>query len=309
MRRDNLGFLFLIKSDGMTLKTELFVGVLAAALAVHGKSCKDLTQQEKREIADLVRRQFNFLPETQLYVSDTHDLPGGCYKRLSLSLLSGEQVAQDFYLSPDHRYLSLKVFDIKLYSPERERAQYERLREALSDQSTPTLGSKEAPVMISLFTDWQCPFCRDAENTLREQIRPRYGNKVVLAIHDFPLPDHPWAFSAATALRCIHTEQPEQFWPMADYVEEHQSAFSADTFIPLFTDRVSSRPALNLSVFRKCLESGEPLKVIANDQRLGRDLEITSTPTIFINGHRIEGAAGFGPLSQYIDEELAKIAK
>src|SRR3989475_10754666 len=64
------------------------------------------------------------------------------------------------------------------------------------------LGNRKAPVTIVEFSDYQCPYCRNVEATLK-QVLAKYGDKVNLAYRDFPLTAiHPQAMIAAEASRC-----------------------------------------------------------------------------------------------------------
>ena len=84
----------------------------------------------------------------------------------------------------------------------------------------PEIGSKDAPVTIVEFSDFQCPFCGRAEPTLK-QVREKYGDKVRLIYLDFPLGIHDHAIDAASAGRCAGEQG--KFWQFHDAMFADQS--------------------------------------------------------------------------------------
>ncbi|HEY6417944.1 MAG TPA: thioredoxin domain-containing protein, partial [Candidatus Binataceae bacterium] len=89
----------------------------------------------------------------------------------------------------------------------------------------PELGAKDAPVTIVEFADFQCPYCKGSEDSLKG-IRDKYGAKVRLVYMDYPLSFHAHAFDAAKAARCANEQ--DKFWPYHDV---------------LFTDQAKLTPA------------------------------------------------------------------
>ena len=84
----------------------------------------------------------------------------------------------------------------------------------------PTLGAKDAPVTIVEFTDFQCPYCKASEATLK-QLRDKYGDKIRLVHMDFPLPFHAHSLDAAKAARCANDQG--KFWQFHDSLFANQS--------------------------------------------------------------------------------------
>ena len=92
-------------------------------------------------------------------------------------------------------------------------------RVAVNSSGHPALGAKDAPVTIVEFTDFQCPFCKATEATLK-QLREKYGDKIRLVHMDFPLPFHSHALDAAKAARCANEQG--KFWPFRDALFANQ---------------------------------------------------------------------------------------
>src|SRR5262245_30920145 len=73
----------------------------------------------------------------------------------------------------------------------------------------PEKGPKNAPVTMIAFSDYECPFCRKAEETV-EQVLKTYEGKIRYVFRDYPLPFHQNARPAAVAAACAN--QQGKFW-------------------------------------------------------------------------------------------------
>src|SRR5215469_4441987 len=89
----------------------------------------------------------------------------------------------------------------------------------------PTLGPGDASVTIVEFTDFQCPFCKRSEDTVK-QLRAHYGDKVQFVHMDFPLSFHSHALDAAKAARCANEQG--KFWQYRDALFADQSKLSSN---------------------------------------------------------------------------------
>ena len=93
----------------------------------------------------------------------------------------------------------------------------------------PSFGSPNAPLTLVLFSDFQCPLCREEAKSLRENLPKSFPNDVRVFFKDMPLEAiHPWAKPAAMAGRCVYREKPAAFWSYHDWMYEHQSEINAE---------------------------------------------------------------------------------
>jgi protein-disulfide isomerase len=148
------------------------------------------------------------------------------------------------------------------------------------------------------FSDFQCPYCRAAEGTVKE-IRAKYGDRVKFVYMDFPLGFHEHAMDAARAARCAGEQ--DKFWEYHDALFQDQSKLGdAD---------LKSRAAklgLDTKKFSACFDKGEPDALIKADQTQGAALGVTGTPTFYINGRELTGAQPPEKFAELIDDELSK---
>ena len=159
-------------------------------------------------------------------------------------------------------------------------------------------GDANAPVTIVEFSDFQCPFCKQAESTL-QAILAKYGSKVRLAFMDFPLREiHPRAQGAAEAARCAGEQG--KFWEYHDVLYADQTKLDGPALI-------ASARALKLdeTAFQACLASGKFKSQIDADLAEGQKAGVSGTPGFFINGVFLSGSQPQVEFEKAIDTQLA----
>jgi protein-disulfide isomerase len=162
----------------------------------------------------------------------------------------------------------------------------------------PSLGSADTPVTIVAFSDYQCPYCHRAQETV-EDVLELYGGKVRLVHRDFPLDFHAGAVPAARAARCAGEQ--DRFW---DY---HRGLLSRMTdYSESDLKRRADELELDPEAFAECLASGRHDDAIQASFQQARELGVSATPTFFINGRRLEGARSIEHFVEVIDEELVR---
>ena len=166
----------------------------------------------------------------------------------------------------------------------------------------PSRGAPEAAVTIVEFEDFQCPFCKKAQDTVQE-VLARYKDKVRLVHRDFPLqPLHPASIKAHEAARCA--EEQGKFWEYRDLLYQNAPAAGPEQLTTY-----ARKLGLNPDDFNKCVDSGKFKTVVQRDEDEGERLGLTGTPAFFINGRLLSGAQPESAFTRMIDEELNKRAR
>jgi len=148
----------------------------------------------------------------------------------------------------------------------------------------PTLGPADAKVVVVEFADFQCPFCKQVEPTVR-QLMSEYGDRVRFVFRDFPVSDaHPMAQISAEAGGCAWKQAPNVFWAFHDRVYQNQDALSRENLV-----QWAVLAGANQSAFEACLNSGEFTQEVQQDFNDGVALGVRATPTFFFNGRRVQG--------------------
>ena len=174
-------------------------------------------------------------------------------------------------------------------------------RFAVSPDDDPSRGAASAPITIVEFSDFQCPFCTRAEDTITE-VLTKYGDRVRLVFRDFPLSIHPLAEGAAIAADCAREQG--KYWEMNRAMYANPSKLSP-------ADLAATAATLGLDVerFNACMASPESRAEVAKDMADGQALGISGTPTFFINGVMIVGARELEVFTRTIDRELERLGQ
>jgi protein-disulfide isomerase len=166
----------------------------------------------------------------------------------------------------------------------------------VATDNEPFLGPENAPVTIVEFSDFQCPYCRQAQGALK-QLMAVYEGKVKLVFRDFPLRNiHPQAQKAAEAAQCAAEQQ--QFWPY------HDKLFAASSLQMDELKKFAQELELNLEQFTACLDSSKYAGGIDADMRAGQNVGVNATPTFFVNGYLLSGAASYERFKELVDAAL-----
>ncbi len=175
-------------------------------------------------------------------------------------------------------------------------------RTKIQTKDAPILGDSKASVTLVEYSDFECPVCRNLHDVLRGML-PNYP-QVRVIFKDFPIEQlHPWARTAALAGRCAYQQDPRAFWKIYDFIYDGQDLISAENAWAKMND-FAERSGLDAGTFKSCLASPEATAAVNASRANGQELEVTSTPTLFVNGRRI---VGVDPhlIEQYIQYELA----
>jgi len=162
----------------------------------------------------------------------------------------------------------------------------------------PSRGPATAKVTIVEFSDFQCPFCSRAKETV-DEVMEAYGDKIRLVFRNFPLGFHDKAAGAAKAGLCAADQG--QFWPMHDRMFSHQDKLGTE-------ELKAGAKALGLDTarFDRCLDSDEKAAALAKDKADGEAAGVSGTPAFFVNGRLLSGAQPVEAFRQIIDAELAR---
>lgn len=150
-------------------------------------------------------------------------------------------------------------------------------------------GQPNAPVVIMEFADFQCPACGDFSRFSEPLLEEHIANGTVRFVwYDYPLVEiHANAMLASRAGRCANEQN--QFWPYHDYVFGQQTQWAEQRNpVNLFIG-YAEQAGLDRNAFATCLRSDKYQKEVSESRQLGSTLGVSGTPTLFVNGRRLEG--------------------
>ncbi len=172
-------------------------------------------------------------------------------------------------------------------------------------------GPASAPVLIVSFDDLECPYCAKMHAELFPALLDRYKNRVHIVYRDFPLDMHPWAMRAAVDTNCVAAQSPTGYWNLVDYIHAHaaemggteKSLAKANDMLDSLSRDEGARQKLNAPELNACLAKQDQT-AIKESIKLGEGLNLDATPTLFINGEKIEGAEPIEDVYRIIDNAL-----
>jgi protein-disulfide isomerase len=279
-----------------SLRFLLLAGLLlsVAQPAVDKKSALD-----KPTLEAYVRHLFVWGSQIKVDISDPKPAPLPGMLEVNVHASAGN-ASQDllFYISKDgQKIVQGSVFDVK-ENP--FKADLDKLKTDLQ----PSFGTPGAPVVLVLFSDFQCPYCKEEAKMLRSNLLSAYPKQVHAYFKDLPLEQiHPWAKPAAIAGRCVFKQNPAAFWDYHDWIYEHQGEITKENFRDKVMEFAKGKEIDALQLGR-CLDTRATEAEVDKSVSEARALRVTSTPTLFVNGRRLPAQVAWPDLRQIIDQEI-----
>jgi protein-disulfide isomerase len=181
------------------------------------------------------------------------------------------------------------------------KAQAAALKQARSNTkaligNSPVTGASQRQIVMVAFSDFQCPFCATADRNVK-QFMTKHKDKVTLVYKYFPLTQiHPEALPAARAAWAANRQG--KFWEYHDALYGNQAKLGESFY-------VETANALKLDIKKFNADRKIADDAIVEDFKLGRKLGVDGTPTFFLNGEVVTGAASLADL----EKALAQVSK
>ncbi len=152
----------------------------------------------------------------------------------------------------------------------------------LDDPRAPRFGSSTSTLSVSLFLDYDCPYCKDTYPVWRELMHA-YAGRVRFVAHEYPIEElHPQAFRASVAAQCAHNQG--KYWGFHDKLYTHPEQRDDRSYL-----QFAREVGLNEEVFQSCLQEEKTAERVRADQAYGAQLGAAGTPTFFFQGVRVDG--------------------
>jgi len=253
-----------------------------------------------QKIIEYYRRKQNLPPEVEATVTNVTDskIPGA--KQATLNLSRGGQTQQVvLVMSPDGKYVVFGELEDVTADP------FKAIAAKIKTQGFPARGPKDAKVTIVEFSDFQCPYCARAHDTVANQVMKEYDGKVKLVYKNFPLGFHPWAEPAAIATACAYDQDPDAFWKLYDYFFANQQQLNPQNVKEKSLEQLKGTK-VDAAKWTDCYDNKKTLDRVKADMAEGQSVGVTGTPAFIINGRKISGAQPFQNFKAVIDDELAR---
>jgi protein-disulfide isomerase len=270
----------------------MWLGAATAARAADDETAK--------RVSEYYRRKSNVPPEVDVKLTNVKDSPIPGTKTATIEMSRGGQTQnQEILMSPDGKYVVFGEVEDVTSDP------FKAIAAKITTQGKPVRGPKDAKVTIVEFSDFQCPYCARAHQTMSDQVMKEYEGKVKLVYKNFPLGFHPWAESAAVAAACAFEQDPDAFWKLYDYFFTNQQQLNPQNVKEKATEELKGTK-VNMDKWNDCVDNKKTLDKIKADQAEGAAVGVTGTPAFLINGRKISGAQPFQNFKAVIDDELQR---
>ena len=160
-------------------------------------------------------------------------------------------------------------------------------------------GSDRASLTLLEYGDYECPYCGSA-HPMVQRLQQAFGSDLRFVFRNFPLTDiHPNAMMAAEAVEAASLQG--KFWQMHDLMFANQGALDRGAL-----DKYAKDVGLNVATFKKALDGKQYVAAVDADVKLGGDAAVNGTPSLFLNGARVENPSSFEAVSALIEAALKK---
>jgi len=228
------------------------------------------------------------------------------YDSFTITFDSGSKQQQyDFLLSKDSKTL------VRMTKLDMTKDPYAEVMKKIDVNGRPTRGNKDAKVVAINYDDFQCPYCSRMHQNLFPGILKEYGDKVLFIYKDFPLSEiHPWASRAAVDANCLAAQNPDAYWSFADYIHANQEDINKQkgkdaqfAAVDRLATEQGKKSNVDSAKLDTCIKAQKD-ETIKDSVKEGESLGVEATPTLFINGEKVDGAVPPEQLRAVLDRAL-----
>jgi protein-disulfide isomerase len=280
--------------------------VVVFVLICLGCSAQSVPPDMATKVERHIRSYYNLPPDVQVTLGPLKPSEFPNYDSLQVTLNNAERKQQiDFLLSKDRNQL------IRITKLDLSKDPYAEVMKKIDTAGRPTRGNKDAKVVAVNYDDFECPYCSRMHQTLFPQIFKEYGDRVLFIYKDYPLAEiHPWAIHAAVNANCLAVQNNDAYWDYADYLhanrKEVDAAQSADARAAVL-DKLAldqgQKHNLDVARLQACVKAQKEDSVRASIKEAD-GLGVSATPTMFVNGQKIDGAVPLPELRSALDRAL-----
>jgi protein-disulfide isomerase len=252
-----------------------------------------------------VRAHYSLPPDVKVIVGTLRPSEFPNYDALTVTFDSpGKKQDYDFLLSRDHKTL-VRMTKMNLTADP-----YAETMKKIDVSGRPTRGSKDAKVTVVNYDDFECPFCSRMHSTLFPGLFKEYGDRVLFIYKDYPLEEiHPWAVHAAVDANCLAAQNSDAYWDYADTLHGNQAAIKAkgrdgwNAELDRLAGAQGQRHNLDVAKLQACVKAQDE-KAVRASMHEGDGVGVDATPTMFVNGQKLDGAVPADDVRAALDQAL-----
>jgi protein-disulfide isomerase len=288
----------------ITFRRSILVLLLICLGCVAQSTPPDLARKIERQV-----RSFYSIPADVTVevgaISPTAEMAG--YDSFSVTINSGEGKPKElkFLISKDRNtMMRVTKFDLT-------KDPFAQLMSKIDVTGRPSRGAKSAKVVLVNYDDFECPFCSRMHQVLFPELLKEYGDRVTFIYKDDPLDEiHPWAIHAAVDANCLAAQSVDAYWDFADYIHANKSEVDGEktpgarfAAVDRIVLQQGQKHNLDAAKLQACVKAQNEDAVKAS-MKEAEDLGVNGTPTMFINGQKVDGAVPVAEVRAALDSAL-----
>jgi protein-disulfide isomerase len=272
-----------------------------------GCAAESVSPELAHKIERQVRATYKVPPEFKVIVgtiSPSADFPN--YDSVIVTVDGGERKQDLTFVISKDRSTMMRLTKLDL-----NKDPYADTMSKINVNGRPTRGAKNSKVVVVNFDDFECPFCSRMHQELFPEILKEYGDRITFVYKDYPLVEiHPWATHAAVDANCLAAQNGDAYWDFADYIHANQHEVSNEKTPAARFDALDRLTILqgqkhNLDVVKlqSCVKAQDDSAVKAS-MKEAEGIGVEATPTLFVNGEKVDGAVPPSELRAALDRAL-----
>jgi len=265
----------------------------------------ELNQRIERQL----RAKYNVPAEVKVVISPLRASEFPNYDNVKVTFSGqGREQEYEFLVSKDQKTL------VRMTKMDLTQDPYQDIMDKLDVKGRPVRGNPNAKVMVVNFDDLECPYCSQTHRILFPELLKEYGDRVAFVYKDFPLSEiHPWATHAAVNANCLAAQSGDAYWDFADYLHSNQQLINSEKgrdnqFAALDRTAVTEAGKFHLDTakLQSCAKDPKSEAAVLASVKQGEALDVSGTPTMFVNGQMLDGARPASEIRATLDAALKR---
>jgi protein-disulfide isomerase len=260
--------------------------------------------QTEATVTAFMQRMFGYDPEVKWKIADISPTEAAGVTRVVVYIGDQQQRPTYLYVLPGGEFAL--TGEMIPYGSDPFGKTRDKLNRQAKGQSR---GSQNPSVTLVEFSDLQCPHCRLTQPIIDKLLADVPNAKLIF--QPYPLTQlHPWAETAAKYAECVADQDKPAFWKFVQAVYDAQNDIKLETADQQLSD-IATNAGVEAGKLPACVKSPNTYLKVQNSLALGQGLEVTGTPTLFINGRKIVGITDmpYGKLKAMVEFEARAAAK
>ncbi|HYX68077.1 MAG TPA: thioredoxin domain-containing protein [Terriglobales bacterium] len=291
------------------LKRPLWLMILFC-LGCSAQPAQSPTADVNHRIERTLRAHYN-VPDTigvSIGERKPSEFPG--YDQVQVIFTEGtHRTPNDFLVSQDGKTL------IRMTKMDLSADPYADTMKKIAVAGRPVRGARDSKVAVVVYDDFQCPFCSRMHETLFREVFNDYKDRIHVVYKDYPLFSiHPWAGRAANDANCLAEMNNDAFWDYADalHLNPEQVTGPRDkrrgmpeqmAAVDVLAFQAGAKRGVNEDKLQACIKAQSD-KTVQESVHEADALGVSATPTLFVNGRKLEGAVDAAGLRAALNAAL-----